>query len=448
MNRPLRPVFVEGPLAGHVLRMTGAGAVGLMAIFFVDLLSLLYVSWLGDAHVTAAVGLATQVLFITVSVNIGLSIAVTALVSRALGAGEREKARRIAGAALVHVALVATAVVIVLLLERDRIVMAIGGEGDVAAMACDYLVVALPANVMLGLGMALAGVLRAVGDPRRAMQVTLAGAAVTAVLDPLLIFGLGLGAQGAAIATVFSRLMLVIVGWRGAHGVHDLIGRPSLASVRDDAPALYAVAVPAILTNLASPVAGAWILSVFSGFGPSAVAAYAIMDRVGAFAYGPIFALSGSVGAILGQNLGARRLDRVDEAMAVCFRFATVYALVAWAAIWLGAPAIGRAFAAPAEAQALIPAFALWVGGAWVFLSWLFVANASFNNLGFPLMSTAFNWGRALIGVVPMVWLGGRLGGAHGAVLGIAVSSALFGAAAFAATGWVRRRLAKRLAQA
>ena len=93
----------------HVIVMTAASSVGLMAIFAVDLLSLLWVSRLGDPKLTAAVGFATQVLFFSVSISIGLSIAIGAVVSRALGAGDRAAARRLAASGLVHVFLIAAA---------------------------------------------------------------------------------------------------------------------------------------------------------------------------------------------------------------------------------------------------------------------------------------------------------------------------------------------------
>ena len=62
----------------HVAVMSATGAIGLMAIFVVDLLSLLYISWLGDVNVTAGVGFATTVLFLSTSINIGMMIAVSA----------------------------------------------------------------------------------------------------------------------------------------------------------------------------------------------------------------------------------------------------------------------------------------------------------------------------------------------------------------------------------
>jgi len=89
-------VFTEGSTMRHVIVMTAAASIGLMSVFVVDLLSLLYVSRLGDPNLTAAVGFATQVLFFAVSINIGLSIAIGALVSRKIGAGNLNGARRLA----------------------------------------------------------------------------------------------------------------------------------------------------------------------------------------------------------------------------------------------------------------------------------------------------------------------------------------------------------------
>ncbi len=79
--------FTQGSILRHTVVMTATGAVGTLSIFVVDLLSLLYVSWLGRTELKAAVGFATQVSMFPVAVNIGLSIAVTAAVSRALVLG-------------------------------------------------------------------------------------------------------------------------------------------------------------------------------------------------------------------------------------------------------------------------------------------------------------------------------------------------------------------------
>ena len=446
MTAPVRPpgVFVTGSILRHVLVMTGSGALGLIAVFLVDFLTLLYVARLGDPQATAAVAFAAQAMFIPLSLSIGMTIAVTAVTARALGAGDVDAARRLAGASLVLVGLITGVVTLGLWIFRAPFVALIGATGAAAEMASAFLAIALPSGLFLSLGMALSGVLRAKGDARRSMQVTLSGAAVTAILDPILIFGLHLGLFGAAITIVVARAAMLVVGWRGAAGAHGMIARPTRAEVVADLRPFMSIAAPAILTNLASPAASAFALSIFSRFGDVAVGALVMSDRVFALAYAAVFALSGSVGAILAQNLGARNFDRLRETMRVCLLLSTAYCAAMWAALHFASPFIARLFDAPEESHALFVTFMFWGSAAWLMMGWLFVANASFNNLGFPLLSTAFNWGRASLGVIPFVYLGAAWDGARGAAIGMAAGSALFGAAALFATRVVLNRIERR----
>jgi Na+-driven multidrug efflux pump len=102
--------FVTGSTLRHVAVMAGTGAVGLVAVFAVDLLNLLYISLLGQQPVAAAVGFAGTVGFFQVSVSIGLTIGLGAAVSTQIGAGRLHEARRVATSGLIVVVL-ATALV-------------------------------------------------------------------------------------------------------------------------------------------------------------------------------------------------------------------------------------------------------------------------------------------------------------------------------------------------
>jgi putative MATE family efflux protein len=341
-NRPLnkgpipRAVFTENSTMRHVIVMTAATSAGLMSIFAVDLLSLLYISWLGDPKLTAAVGFASQVLFFSVSINIGISIAIGALVSRAHGKGDSAGARRLAASGLVHVFLVAALVSCIAWPFRREILALIGARGMALDVASTYLAITLPATVLLGLGMALASILRAVGDARRSMYVTLAGAVATALLDPVFIFGLGLGVTGAAIVTLISRFVFVAVGLNGAIRMHDLIATPDRKAASLDLVPIMAIAIPAVLTNLAAPVA----MRIFSQFGEAVVAAFAILDRLNPMAFGVLFALSSAVGPIMGQNLGAKLISRVRQVLTDCLTFATLYVVAVAILLRLAAPLI------------------------------------------------------------------------------------------------------------
>ena len=90
-----RGVFLTGSILRHVLTMTATGAIGLVAIFVAELIDVLFLSMLGDVEIIAAVGYAGPIVFLTVACAIGLSIATVSLVSPAIGAGERDTARRL-----------------------------------------------------------------------------------------------------------------------------------------------------------------------------------------------------------------------------------------------------------------------------------------------------------------------------------------------------------------
>ena len=143
--------------------------------------------------------------------------------------------------------------------------------------------------------------------------------------------------------------------------------------------------------------------------------------------FGVIFALSGAVGPILGQNLGAKRYDRIHQTIKDALLLTLIYVLIAWAALALLRTPIAHMFDAQGEARTLIEFFCLFVAGSFLFNGALFVANAAFNNLGFAFYSTALNWGRATIGVMPFVWLGSRWFGAQGVLAGYGLGVVAFG---------------------
>lgn len=436
--------FVTGSTFRHVVVMGATGSAGLMAIFVVDLLSLLYIARLGDPVLTAAVGFATIVQIFAVSINIGMMIAVGALVSRALGRGDVGEARRLAASSLV-LAVAASAVVTVLMLPLLTPFLTLIGAGpETVPAARTFLWIALPSTLTMALGMGFSGVLRAVGDARRAMNVTLAGAAVTALLDPLLIFGLHLGVEGAAITIVIARLAFAWVGYSGAVRVHRMVARPSLAAVVADAGPILRVALPTVLTNLAPPVASAYLAHVMAGFGTATVAGNAVVDRMVPVAFGGLFALSGAVGPILGQNWGAGRFDRMRATLRDAALVTGLYVAVIWLALLLGRGPLTALFGLSGAGADLLAFFCLAGGAIWFFNGLLFLGNASFNNLGFPLAASALNWGRATIGTMPTAWLGAHLAGPEGAMAGMGIGSALFGVVglvlAFRVVGVLERR--------
>ncbi len=223
-----------------------------------------------------------------------------------------------------------------------------------------------------------------------------------------------------------------------------MVARPQLTALPGDARLLAGIGLPSIMANLATPVAAAYVTRVWSGFGEATVAGGAIVDRVVPLAFGVVFALTGAIGPIIGQNFGARQMPRVRRALTDSFILSVGYALFAWAGLALLAPYIVEGFHAEGASAAFVLLFCRYGALAWVFVTCLFVANTGFNNLGFALMAMVFNWGRATLGTIPFVTLGAFYGGVNGAVTGLIFGAAIFGLGSVAVAYGLIARLTDR----
>jgi Na+-driven multidrug efflux pump len=299
----------------------------------------------------------------------------------------------------------------------------------VLELARRFLWITLPSTALMAVGIACSSLLRSAGHARQAMLVTLLPAVVIAALDPIFIFWLGLGLDGAAIVLVIARAVLLGVGLYGALYREKLLAPVQLGRLRADAARLFAVAGPAVLTNLATPVGAAYVTHSVAQFGASAVAGQATMDRLVPVAFGLIYSLSGAVGPVLSQNLGAKQYGRVREGLWASLWFMVVSVSAAWLLLALLQNPIIAMFSLSGVAAEIVHAFCSWIAGSFLFMGALFVANAAFNNLGRPLWSTAFNWGRATLGTIPFAWWGAQYGPVQ-VLAGQAFGAVLFGSLA------------------
>ncbi len=435
--------FVEGSILKHVVNMTAAGSVGLLAVFAVDFANLFYISLLGQTELAAAIGYASTIMFFNTSASVGLMIAGSAVVARALGAGDRDLAKRRASSAIAAVILSMVLIVMLVFPLIETLLYYIGARGETLEVAVGFLQIVVPSLPLLGIAMMLGGLLRASGDAKRSMYVTLSGGLASAILDPIFIFGFDLGVTGAAIASVLARVVMILVGLYSVIKIHNLLGKTTLASIWEDWKALFVIAIPAVLTNVATPVGNAYVTAAVAPFGDDAVAGWAIVGRIIPLSYTALFAISGSVGPIFGQNLGAGLTHRVRQTLTESVKFILAYSILVWLILFLAQDWILLMFSATGETAEFVAFFCSWIAASGIFMGFLFVSNAAFNNLGYPTYSTAFNWGKATLGTIPPVMLGASLYGAKGALAGQAIGAVVFGLAAVLTCLYVIRKAHK-----
>lgn len=433
-------VFTQGSTMRHVLVMTSASAMGLLTMFGVDMVDMYFLTLLGEQELAAAVGYAGTLTFFLVAVSIGMQIALGALVARSEGAQQRDMARRYCSSGLLFNLLVSIVISFFGWYYLEELLGVLGASGKTLDYAVRYGSIILPNMPVLVLGMSAAAGVRAVGDARRSMWATIIGSLVNGVLDPLFIFTFGWGLEGAAIASVVARLVVFAIAWHALAYVHQLPRWISKEEFFTDLRPILKIATPAVLTNLATPIGGSFVLRTMSQFGDSAVAGAAIMGRISPVAFAAIFALSSAVGPIVGQNAGAGRYDRVRSTLRNALIFNTVYVLLVWLLMSLCADLIVSVFSASGTSADLLRFYYQLLSWTFVFNGALFVANATFNNLHHPHWATCFNFGRVLLGTIPAVYFGGQWYAARGVIAGEALGSLLFGVlAVFAAFHLINR---------
>lgn len=424
--------FLEGSLFRHITVMSLTASVGLMAVFIVDFVDMIFISMLGKAELAAAIGYAGAILFFTSSFGIGMAIAAGALVSRALGSGDLELARRRATNTLIYGILFGVIFAGIVWANLETLSALMGASGETLELSVSYLAIIIPSLPLLIFGMVGSAILRAYGDARRAMMATVWGGVVNAVLDPILIFGLDLELTGAALASVAARFAIAWFGIMPLIRHHRALAAPQ--DVAHDLVPVAAIAAPAILTQLATPIGQAYVTRSMAEFGEAAVAGMAIIGRMTPIAFGVIFALSGALGPIIGQNAGGGRPDRVREAMRDAVLFMGLVVLLVTGILFLIREPIAALFEAEGITLSLIFLFCGPLALAFFFNGVIFASNAAFNNLGHPFYSTWINWGRHTLGTIPFVILGAAWYGAPGVLIGQALGGVIFAAIAWGLT--------------
>lgn len=410
--------FLTGSLPKHIIAMSLTSAIGFLALFIVDLVDMLFISMLGVDELAAAVGFAGTILFMTTSISIGMGIAGGALVARSLGEDQADRAAELLTHVLVVGMVFAIGFAALIYANLEALTALIGATGDTQQFAIAYLQILIPTMPILLIGIVGSAALRGHGAAKLSMIVTLVAGVVNAVLDPIFIFALEMGLEGAAWASVISRfavagtaLWFIFTRYGGLAGL-------SPRAVVADLRIIATIAVPAMLANIAAPIGSAYVTAAAAEFGENAVAGMAVIGRLTPIAFALIFAMSGSIGPIIGQNFGAKRHDRVRSAFNASMVLIVIYVIPVVAVLFVLRGPIADLFNLSGTARDLVYLFCGPLSLAWIFNGVIFIGNATYNNLGHPMYSTWVNWGRNTLGTVPFVWVGALYWGAEGVLIG------------------------------
>jgi putative MATE family efflux protein len=288
-----------------------------------SLFAVVDVFWVGrlGANAVATVGLTESLLSLVFAVGIGLSLSTTAMVARRIGEKNPEGAAVAGVQAIVLGLATSLAVGIPCFIYAPQLLRLMGASGDIVSMGSGYARIALGGSgaiLMLFLNNAI---FRGAGDAAIAMRLLWVSNIVNLILDPCLIFGLGpfprLGVTGAALATFTGRS--IGVGYqfyrllRGTERIHILTRQ-----IRVNFSVLLRlvrVSLTGILQFAIAHTSWIGLVRIVSVFGAAALAGYTIAIRIVVFLILPSWGLSNAAATLVGQNLGAKKPERAEQAV-------------------------------------------------------------------------------------------------------------------------------------
>ena len=311
--------MTEGPLLGVLVRVAVPIVLSSLLTAAYQIVNALFVGRLG-AQAIAAVAASGPMFYVLVSLGSGLATAGSVLIAQYTGAKRGEGVDHIAAQTLLMVGGVAACFALIGAVASRPLLHAIGVEPQLAALTARYLDISYLGMVPLFGFMAIQGMLQAVGEVRFAFRVMVASVLINAALDPLFIFVFGWGVSGAAVATVTAQVGALGLGlWRilgGKSALHLKRGhfRPDLTHMRR----AFGIGLPASIEQATRTFGSLVLVSIAAQFGTQAVATYGMGTRLMFFFFTPIMGLSAATAAVVGQNIGAGRMDRAEAAGRLC----------------------------------------------------------------------------------------------------------------------------------
>ena len=442
-----RAAMTAGPVGPLLVSLTLPMVGAVLATIGYSVAETWFIARLGP-QALSAVSFTFPVTMAVLSLAIGLGAGTSAVVARALGAGEA------AASALVVDALLLTAVLGVVAAALGEVAvrplfLALGAPEALLPLIAGYLRIWFPAATLFMTAMVGLSAARAAGDARF-QGVAMAGAALlNLALAAPVIFGLGglpglnipgLGLRGAAVANALSwGPLLLATLWRLRSLGLLADGLPTPARFVASTRRVLHVGLPAAGTNTIIPVSAAIVTAILATYGAKAVAGFGVAGRIESLSMVAFFALSAVMNPFAGQNAGAGRLDRVRAAVRASFGFCLALGAVLAVGLWFAGPWIGARFSGDAEVSAATAAYLAIVPVSYGMAGIIAVANAAFNGLNRPGAAVLISVARTLGVNVPVAWLGGRLFGADGVFLGVCVANVVVGAGA---AWWIWRATA------
>ena len=325
-----------------------------------------------------------------------------------LGKGDHESAEKTLGNCFFVQIIVSIVLTVVLLLSNRTLLLAFGASENTISYSVDYMNIYALGTIFVQMTLGMNAFISTQGFAKISMLSVLIGAIANIILDPLFIFGLGLGVKGAALATIFSQAMSCI--WV----LHFLTGKATFLKIRKRNFRLQApIILPCLALGLSmfimqaseSVISVCFNSSLLKYGGDIAVGAMTILTSAMQFAMLPLQGLGQGAQPILSYNFGAKNIDRVRATFKLLLKVSLAYSTVMWALVMLFPGAFASIFTNETELLSFT-AHALRIYLACILLFGIQIAcQMTFTSIGCAKASIMVAVMRKFVLLLPLIFI-------------------------------------------
>lgn len=310
----------NGPLFSKLLLYAlPLAATGVLQLLY-NAADLVVVGKFTGDNALAAVGSTSSLVNLIVNLFMGLSVGVTAVVARHYGAGDETKIRESVHTAMTLSVISGIIVMIIGLILCEPLLILMDTPDEVLPLSVLYLRIyflGMPAMMIYNFG---AGILRAVGNTKHPLIFLAVSGMINVILNLVLVVGFGRGVDGVAIATVVSQVVsATLVVHFLTKNTGSIRLEPSRLGVhRIPCIDIMRIGIPAGIQSSVFSVSNVLIQSSINGFGPVAMAGSTAAGNIEGFVYIVMNAFSQAALTFTGQNLGAKKPERISKVLRQC----------------------------------------------------------------------------------------------------------------------------------
>ncbi|MDF2155341.1 MATE family efflux transporter [Vibrio sp. CAU 1672] len=417
-------------LAKQLFTMTWPMLFGVLSLMSFQLVDSAFIGQLGVLPL-AAQGFTLPLQMVIIGTQVGLGIATTAVIAKALGARQDKYAKQLGGLVLMIGSIGVALFGALIWLLRYPILSLLSAPESVMPIIDSYWPWWILSSWTGALLYFYYSICRANGNtmlPGTMMMVT---SGINLLLDPLFIFTLDMGINGAAIATVVSFAVgLTVVAPRvqrnhwSSFQWHDLNVLKSIASIGN-------IMGPAMVSQLLPPLSSMLATKLLAGFGTAAVASWALGSRFEFFAIVSVLALTMSMPPMIGRLLGAKNYPDIRSLVNIAIKFILIFQLLIAAISFLSAKRLALLMTSDGSVEQILASHLMIVPVSLGSLGVCMLMVSVCNALGKPYTALRISALRLFLFFLPCLWLGAQLNGIQGLLMGACLGNILAGIFAY-----------------